>query len=292
MVKTNRTMDYLKPSEVVKTMLTAGTAKTALSVKDLLLRGFLSGALLGFATSLAITGTLQTNTPLVGALVFPVGFVMIVLLGLELVTGSFALVPLAGLEGRSSWSRVCSNLGWVFAGNLLGSVVYGGLLWIALTSMGTEAPSGIALKIIAAAEAKTNAYAAHGSAGMVTVFVKAILCKWMVCLGVVMAMTSQSTIGKIVAMWLPIVTFFGQGFEHSVVNMFLIPTGMLLGAKVSFADWWLWNQIPVTFGNLVGGLLFTGLFLYWTYGPAKAPARAAVIPRSAANSGCDWKAKL
>ena len=89
----------------------------------------------------------------------------------------------------------------------------------------------------------------------------------MVCLGVVMALTSQSTVGKIAAMWLPIITFFGQGFEHSVVNMFVIPTGMLLGAKVTMSDWWLWNQIPVTLGNLVGGLLFTGLFLYWTYTP-------------------------
>ena len=64
---------------------------------------------------------------------------------------------------------------------------------------------------------------------------------------------------------------FWQGFEHSVVNMFLIPTGMMMGAKVSMTDWWLWNQIPVTLGNLVGGMLFTGLFLYWTYRPSPAP---------------------
>lgn len=265
-------MDYIKPLDVVKTMLAAGSTKAALAPRDLLIRGFLSGALLGFATSLAITATLQTNVPLVGALVFPVGFVMIVLLGLELVTGSFALVPLAGLDGRCAWPRVAANLGWVFLGNLLGSVVYGGLLTIALTNAGADAPSGIALKIIAAAEAKTHAYATHGGAGMITVFVKAVLCNWMVCLGVVMAMTSQSTVGKVIAMWLPILTFFAQGFEHSVVNMFLIPTGILLGAKVSAADWWLWNQIPVTLGNFAGGLLFTGLFLYWTYLPSKKPA--------------------
>lgn len=268
-------MDYVKPLEVVKNMVAAGDLKAGLPVKDLLLRGFLSGALLGFATSLAFTAALQTNTPLVGALVFPVGFVMIVLLGLELVTGSFALVPLAALEGRCSWSTVVTNLSWVFLGNLAGSVVYGGLLFVALTNMGLAEPSGIAVRIIAAAEAKTTAYAAFGGAGMMTVFVKAMLCNWMVCLGVVMAMTSQSTIGKVAAMWLPILTFFGQGFEHSVVNMFLIPTGMLLGANVSTADWWLWNQIPVTVGNLVGGLLFTGLFLYWTYSPAKK--RAVVL---------------
>jgi formate/nitrite transporter len=267
-------MDYIKPLDVVKSMLAVGQTKSGLSIKDLLIRGFLSGALLGFATSLAITAALQTTLPLVGAIVFPVGFVMIVLLGLELVTGSFALVPLAAFDGRTSWSRVISNLGWVFLGNLIGSVVYGLLLYVVLTNAGTDAPSGIALKIVAAAEAKTNAYMAHGQAGMLTVFVKAILCNWMVCLGVVMALTSQSTVGKIVAMWLPILTFFGQGFEHSVVNMFLIPTGMLLGAKVSFSGWWVWNQIPVTLGNLVGGLLFTGLFLYWTYSPAKNSERA------------------
>jgi formate/nitrite transporter len=271
-------VDYIKPSELVKQMLAAGANKAALPVRDLLLRGILSGALLGFATSLALTATLQTNTPLVGALVFPVGFVMIVLLGFELVTGSFAVVPLAALDGRTSWARVVSNLSWVFFGNLIGSVLYGVLLYVALTNAGLDAPSGIAAKIVAAAEAKTNAYAAHGQAGMITVFVKAILCNWMVCLGVVMALTSQSTVGKIVAMWLPILTFFAQGFEHSVVNMFLIPTGMLLGAKVSFADWWLWNQIPVTLGNLVGGLLFTGLFLYWTYAPAKKTGAVEAAP--------------
>jgi formate/nitrite transporter len=277
-------MDYIKPLDVVRNMIATGTAKAGLSTKDLLIRGFLSGALLGFATSLALTATLQTNVPLVGALVFPAGFVMIVLLGLELVTGSFALVPLAGVTGQRSPAQVAANLGWVFFGNLLGSVVYGLLLYVALTSMGTEAPAGVAAKLVALAEAKTNAYAAHGAAGLITVFVKAVLCNWMVCLGVVMAMTSHSTVGKIVAMWLPVVMFFAQGFEHSVVNMFVIPTGMMMGAKVSVADWWLWNQLPVTAGNIVGGLLFTGLFLYWTYPSGKeAPvASAAIAPPAAA----------
>lgn len=274
-------MDYVKPVEVVKNMVAAGDSKAGLPVKDLLIRGILSGALLGFATSLAFTAAAQTGVPLVGALVFPVGFVMIVLLGLELVTGSFAVVMLAGVDGRRQWSRVFSNIFWVFTGNLIGSLIYGVLLYAVLTSAGSEAPSGIAAKIVAAAEAKTNAYAAHGPAGMVTVFAKAILCNWMVCLGLVMAMTSQSTVGKIVAAWLPILTFFAQGFEHSVVNMFVIPTGMMLGAKVSFVDWWLWNQIPVTLGNLVGGFLFTGLFLYWTYSPTSEKSAPALAEATA-----------
>jgi formate/nitrite transporter len=263
-------MDYVKPAEVVKAMIEASRTKLALSPRDLLIRGALSGALLGTATSFAITAAVTTGQPLVGALIFPVSLVMIVILGLELITGSFALLPLAYLEGRSSLGSVIANWGWVFLGNLLGSVAYGILLAIVLTNFWHAEPTGVAARIVATAEAKTIGYQALGAAGMTVAFVKAMLCNWLVCLGVVMAMTSTSTIGKLVATWLPISIFFAQGFEHSVVNMFVIPTGMLMGAKVSVSDWWLWNQIPVTLGNLVGGFTFTGLALYATYKPAAA----------------------
>ncbi len=269
-------MDYAKPADVVASMIDASCKKLALAPRDLLIRGAISGALLGAATSLAFGAAVTTGQPLVGAIVFPVGFVMIVLLGLELVTGSFALLPLAPMEGKSSWGSVASNWSWVFLGNLLGSMLYGGLLAIALTNMGTAAPAGVAARIVAIAEAKTVANEAIGAAGMISVFVKAILCNWLVCMGVVMAMTSTSTVGKIAAAWLPIVTFFAQGFEHTVVNMFIIPTGMLMGAKVSVYQWWVWNQIPVTLGNVVGGLLFTGIALYATYKPAGRPTASQV----------------
>ena len=120
------------------------------------------------------------------------------LLGLDLVTGSFgsAAAAVAGTRRQRQHAR---QLGWVFLGNLIGSVVYGALLAIALTNFGTAAPAGVAAKIIAIAEAKTIGYAAIGHAGMVTVFVKAMLCNWMVCLAVVAAMTTNSTIGKIAA---------------------------------------------------------------------------------------------
>src|SRR5579863_8614633 len=102
-------MDYIKPTEVIENMIVTGAAKAALPVRDLLIRGFWSGALLAIATSLAVTATVQTGVPLVGALIFPIGFVIIVLLGLELVTGSFALVPLACLEGKAPIMAVVSN---------------------------------------------------------------------------------------------------------------------------------------------------------------------------------------
>src|ERR1051325_1137218 len=94
-------MDYVKPTDVLDNMLKAGATKAALAPRDLIIRGILSGGLLGISTSLALTATLQTNLPIIAALIFPVGLVLIVLLGLELVTGSFALVPLA----RARWAR-------------------------------------------------------------------------------------------------------------------------------------------------------------------------------------------
>jgi formate/nitrite transporter FocA (FNT family) len=118
-------MDYVKPIESTKNMIEAAAAKAALRVSDFLIRGFLSGAILGFATSLAYTATKQTSIPLVGALVFPVGFILIILLGLELVTGNFAIMPVGMQAGRVTGGLLLANLGWVFLGNLLGSLFFG-----------------------------------------------------------------------------------------------------------------------------------------------------------------------
>ncbi len=259
-------MDYVGPNAVVAAMVNAGISKARLAGFDLLVRGALSGALLGAATSLALGAAVQTGQSIVGAVIFPAGFVMIVLLGLELVTGSFALLPLGWIERKVNAATVLRNLSWVFIGNLLGALLYAGLLATTLSMMGSAPQQDpLAAKLVAVATAKTLGYEHAGLAGLVTVFVKAMLCNWLVCLGVVMAMTSSSTSGKIFAAWLPILVFFAQGFEHSVVNMFVIPAGMMLGARVGPGEWWLWNQLPVTLGNLIGGFGFTGLALYLTY---------------------------
>jgi formate/nitrite transporter FocA (FNT family) len=122
---------------------------------------------------------------------------------------------------------------------------------------------------------------ALGSSGWATAMVKAVLCNWMVTIGAVLALVSRSTVGKIAAMWLPIMTFFALGFEHSVVNMFLIPSGMMLGAPISVGQALLWNLLPVTLGNMVAGTLLTGMSLYATY-PTQpvvaAASKAEVLP--------------
>jgi formate/nitrite transporter len=274
-------MSYVGPADVVENLVNAGATKGTLPKKDMLIRGILSGALLAISTTLAFQAQIQFGNNVVGGIIFPVGFVMIVLLGFELVTGNFALLPMGVLHGKITLADLASNWGWVFLGNLLGGLLYAGLYY-AVTQGGTP----IADKLVAVAEAKTIAYEARGVDGMREVFFKAVLCNWMVTMGVVMAMTSTSTTGKIVAMWLPVMTFFAQGFEHSVVNMFVIPAGMLFGAHVSLVDWWLWNQLPVTLGNIVGGGLMTGIALYVTYArrPAAEAGTESATPRARAGA--------
>ena len=114
-------------------------------------------------------------------------------------------------------------------------------------------------------EGRTVGYAAHGAAGMLTLFIRGVLCNWMVSMGVVGAMISTTVSGKVIAMWMPIMLFFAMTFEHSIVNMFLFPAGLLLGGKFTIMDYLIWNEIPTVVGNLVGGLAFTGLTLYATH---------------------------
>lgn len=255
-------MDNVVPTKIVAALLEAGVAKANAHAGDLMIRGFLAGALLGFATSLAVITTVQTNLPIVGAILFPVGFVMILLLGLELVTGNFAVVTMALIDGRCTVAQMLRNFGIVFLANLLGGLFYAALFWVSVTAAGSIASTDVTKAIVNIAQAKAQYPAAWGVGPM---FVRSILCNWMVCLGVVMGMTSTSTVGKIAASWLPILVFFAHGYEHSVVNMFVIPAGMMFGANVTFADWWWKNQLVVTLGNYAGGSLFTGIALYYTY---------------------------
>lgn len=264
-------MAYVKPEEIVENMLQAGAKKAGLPVGSLLLRGFLAGAFLGYATTLAVTAAVQTGVGVVGALVFPVGFVMIVLLGLELATGNFALIPIAVRDKRTQMTRLINNWTWVLIGNLFGSAGYALLYAIVTTKMGHVDPATIpvAQRIIEIGEMKTLGYAQYEFAGTVSAFSSALLCNWMVTLGAVMALSSTTTDGKIAAMWLPIMTFFALGYEHAIVNMFVIPAAMMLGADITVAEWWLWNGFPVLAGNIAGGMLFTGFMLYWTFKPAR-----------------------
>lgn len=279
-------MSYVKPAELVQTVLDAGASKVMLSTRDTLIRSIMGGAILTIAAAFAVTVSVTTGSPLLGAVLFPVGFVMLYLLGYDLLTGVFVLAPLAWLDRRPgvTLGGVMRNWGLVFIGNFIGAFAIAVLMAIVVTNGFATAPNAVGEAIGHIGEGRTVGYAEHGAAGMLTLFVRAVLCNAMVAMGVVLAMVSKDVIGKIVAMWMPIMLFFFMGFEHSIVNMFLFPSGLLLGGDFTIMDYLIWNEIPTVLGNLVGGLLFVGLPLYFTYGRPSSPRRVRSSRRDRAAS--------
>jgi formate transporter len=260
-------MSYLIPSEFVTKMVDAGESKIFMSTRDTLIRAYMAGAILALAAVFAVSITVQTNSPIFGAILFPVGFCMLYLLGFDLLTGVFVLTPLAWLDKRPGVTTggILRNWGLVFSGNFLGALTVAVMMSIVFTYGFSVEPDAVGKKLAGIGEARTLGYAKYGVAGWLTIFVRGMLCNWMVSTGVVGAMISTSVSGKVIAMWMPIMLFFGMTFEHSVVNMFLFPSGLIMGGNFSIMDYFVWNEIPTVLGNLVGGLAFTGLTLYSTH---------------------------
>lgn len=231
----------------------------------------MAGAILALSAAFAVTITVQTGNALAGAILFPVGFCLLYLMGFDLLTGVFTLSPLALIDKRpgATAGGVLRNWTLVFIGNFAGAFLVAVMMAIIFTFGFSEVPNEVGQRIGHIGEGRTLGYAAHGAAGMLTLFIRGVLCNWMVSTGVVAAMMSTSVSGKVIGMWMPIMLFFYMGFEHSIVNMFLFPSGLLLGGKFSFMDYMIWNEIPTVIGNLVGGLTFVGLTLYSTHGRKK-----------------------
>jgi Formate/nitrite family of transporters len=266
-------MDYVLPNELVDGMIAAGGKKATVSVKNLLLRGFYSGAILGLAVILALTVAIQSKLPFLGSVLFPFGFASIVLFGMELVTGNFALLPMATWAGKSTWSATFRNWSWVWIGNFIGTLLVAVIMAISLTSGGTVDPSAdggvwqkVAQKIISLNIANVEKkYEALGSLGFFLAILRGMVANWLVCLGVTMALVSKSVPGKLLACWLPITAFQTMGMEHIVVNQFLHTAGPILGSGVPFYKVIFWNFLPVTIGNIIGGMVFIGMLFYSTH---------------------------
>lgn len=260
-------MAYLLPNEFVTKMVDAGESKIYMSTRDTLIRAFMAGAILALAAAFAVTVAVETGIFLIGAILFPVGFCMLYLMGFDLLTGVFVLTPLALLDRRPGVNvrGILRNWGWVFLGNFAGALTVAFMMSFIFTYGFNTDPGAVGEKLSGVGEARTLGYAEYGLAGWLTIFVRGMLCNWMVSMGVVGAMISTHVSGKVLAMWMPIMLFFFMGFEHSVVNMFLFPCAMMMGGEFSIADYFIWNEIPTALGNLVGGLAFTGLTLYSTH---------------------------
>jgi len=239
-----------------------GAAKANSPWQKILPLAFASGAHIALGAFLAVSvggsaphikaANLGLQRIILGALSFglPMGLLMTQCAGGELVTGNMALCTAAVADGRASFGGLVRNWVTAFTGNFIGSVV---LAMIAATAATTRPGRASA---VAVALGKV-------SGTWMQAFTRGILCNWLVCMAVWMATSADDIASKAAAaVFFPISGFVALGLDHSVANMFLIPFGMMHGAKISIADMMFKSIIPVTLGNTVGGALFVALLYY------------------------------
>ena len=244
------------PKEIAENYINIAKTKTSLCWYKNLILAVLAGVFIALAGALAtIAGSAYTGTQsnLVKAAVFPLGLILVTLAGSELFTGNCLLIaPL--LCGEVKITKTLKNLGITYAGNLVGSVI------IALIVVYGGALEQIAPQVISAAITKCNF-------GFGKSFLLAIPCNILVCLSVWISMSSKSATGKILAVYMPIFAFVACGFEHSVANMYYFFAALFTAAKYGIAGYnfgsaIVINLIPVTLGNIVGGVVFVAI-PYW-----------------------------
>jgi formate transporter len=261
--------ETVPPAEMGAALAAEAAQKANIGNSHLIIRGFLCTPFLGYGAATVFIMVAQGVPLSVAGLVFPAGYVTLSFLGLEMATGSFALMPIGMYAGTVTPLELVRNWTWTLAGNLLGGIFFAWLLWFSWTYGGSVDPPvpgqrHLLLVINAAAEHKIE-YMKYGALGWCAAIGMGVLCNWLVSLGSIMSKASRSTVGRALLMWLPIGMFFALGFEHTVVNMWLFPTAILSGAHVSIYDWWVWNQIPVTIGNILGAMVLNGTLWYYTH---------------------------
>ncbi|MCK4309651.1 MAG: formate/nitrite transporter family protein [Candidatus Atribacteria bacterium] len=270
----NVTPNFLAPGGIAKAIVGVGKAKTSLSVMQMVILGILAGAFIGFGSELATMVSFDMSkflgvgfTKFIFGSVFSVGLILVVIAGAELFTGN-SLIFVSVLSGDVKFGKLLNNWFWVYVANFIGSLL---LVWIMYASgLWKTGDFGVGAKALAIANGKVNL--AWGAA-----FARAIGCNWLVCLAVWLAVASKDVVGKIFAIYFPIMAFVASGFEHSIANMYFIPMGILLKnnadvvaaaglsgklANLTWGGFFVDNLIPVTLGNIVGGALFVSA-LYW-----------------------------
>lgn len=261
------------PSTIAQTVArTVGVTKTTSPWLSVLVLGILAGAYIGFGGLLASTVTFDMAARLgtgfskfMSGAVFSVGLMLVVIAGAELFTGNNLMVT-STLAREISFGTMAKRWILVYVANFIGSIIlalifYSSGLW----KTGDGALGQTAVRI---AFAKVNL-------GFFEALVRGIGCNWLVCLAVWMALAARQTVGKIFAIFFPIMAFVAIGFEHCIANMYFIPAGIFLKtwagvpvpegfnpATLTWGSFAVRNLIPVTIGNIIGGGLFVGLS-YW-----------------------------
>ena len=214
---------------------------------QLLLLGILAGLYIGVGSHLFLVAMQAGMGRIVSGAVFGVGLVLVVVAGAELFTGNIIMV-VAALTGRLPFGKMLQNWAVVYVGNLAGALLLVSLVGASGLLFRHGAPTEVGALAAKVAEAKLEL--SFGEA-----FCRGILCNMLVVLALIMSSISKDIISKIACCILPIMAFVASGFEHCVANMYLIPAG-LLARQAGIADHAaiIWNLIPVTLGNIIGGI--------------------------------------
>ena len=248
---------FLNPREISETLRNIGKKKAQAPIFELVIFGILAGIYIAFGANAAIAvlsgGTLDPGLgKFLAGSVFSVGLMLVLIPGSELFTGNI-LMTIGFIYGQYSFMKVLRNWLVVYIGNLVGAtaiayiVLSSGLLGHAgsLTAMGKVA--------VSIAEAKLDL-------GFIEALSRGILCNMLVCLAVIMSIASRSVVGKIFGIYFPIMVFVTSGYEHSVANMYFLPAGLMASGRFLSGFWTMFtNLIPVTVGNVIGGLLIVFL---------------------------------
>jgi Formate/nitrite family of transporters len=277
-------MVFHPPVAIVAKAGDAGKYKVGLPTWNMLVRGFMAGAYIAMGGALATVcstgiqasdaalrfGTASAGfSQLILGAVFPVGLIIIVLTGAELFTGDAMLAPMAAFIHKVTWGQIINLWVWVYIGNLIGSIVWAYIMaygpFVSFDAAGTATATAFGTRAMAIATAKVSYV---GMMGMWSAFLKAIACNWLVNLAILLGICADDLIGKFFGIWFPIMAFVSSGFEHCVANMYFIPAGIFTAGAtntattVNWINMWTANIIPVTIGNIVGGLFFVGV-VYW-----------------------------
>ncbi|MDI3480376.1 MAG: formate transporter [Tepidanaerobacteraceae bacterium] len=250
--------NFLSPVEIAHATIATGIKKAELASLQMILLGFFAGAFIAFGANADII-IMQTFKKIdvglakfLGAAVFPVGLMLVVIAGAELFTGN-NLMTLALFDKKITILQLLKNWLLVYAANFLGSVFIAYLVSASGLLTGTAAETAIN---IAKAKLSLNFFSA---------FLRGIGCNMLVVLAVWIATSAQDIASKLFSCWFPIMLFVLSGFEHSVANMFFLPVARFLGFPASWSKIWFANLIPVTLGNIIGGAVIVPLVYYICY---------------------------
>ena len=247
----------LKPDEIARVAESVGEKKAKLPICKMILLGMFAGAFIALAGVAATFGNVYAGK-IAGACIFPAGLAMVAIAGSELFTGN-NLMSIALANGKITFKSLLKNWFFVFLGNLIGAVL------VALVVVLSGVFDGIADTVVTTATAKV-------SMGFFEAILRGVLCNFLVCIAVWMAFGAETVSGKILAVFFPIMLFVLCGFEHSVANMFYVPAGIfenmvhgVAGGPLNFAGFLVYNLLPVTIGNIIGGAVLVGGGYYLTY---------------------------